>query len=68
MKAYPEVDHEHVVSDVYGRLDKHIKSLPYLDSNEMFNSTYTYDRLKVNQKLVHAHLISQVKDGEDVPK
>ena len=67
MRAYPEADHEQIVNEVYGRMDKHIKSLPYLDQSEMYNSTYTYDRLRVNQKLVRAHHVSIEKAETEVP-
>ena len=58
MKAYPEVEIEPLINDVYGRLDRHIKSIPYLDPNELYSSNYTYDRLNVNLKLSHAHQIT----------
>lgn len=71
LKAYPEVaDPEKLVGEVYGRMDRHIKGLPYIDSNELYNSTYTYDRVRVNQKLVRAHMASidrETTTVDDIP-
>jgi len=55
-KAYPDLDHAKVVSEVYGKMESQIISLPYLDQADLYNSTYTYNRLEVNNKLVKATL------------
>lgn len=55
-KAYPEYDASEAVEDTYGKLDRHITALPYLDSAEMYHSNYTYKRLDVNRKLAKAQV------------
>jgi len=35
-------------------MDRQIESIPYLDSNELYNSTYTYKRREVNAKIAKA--------------
>ena len=47
-KAYPEADHHSIVNQVFTKVEGHIQSLPYLDQNEHYHSTYTYKRLEVN--------------------
>lgn len=49
LRAYPQADASALIDEIYGKMDKHIKGLPYLgDQSELYNSTFTYDRLKVN--------------------
>jgi hypothetical protein len=31
MRAYPQADHAALIDEIYGKMDKHIKALPYLD-------------------------------------
>ncbi len=58
-KAYPDCEHAKVVEEVYGRMERQIESIPYLDQNELYNSTYTYKRLEVNRKLVRATTVTK---------
>lgn len=48
------MDHSEAVREVYGRMEKHIGSIPYLDQSELYNSAYTYKRQDVNLKLARA--------------
>lgn len=41
-KAYPSVDHEKIIENVYGKMQKNIESLPNIDTTTMFHSYYTY--------------------------
>ncbi|TNV83821.1 hypothetical protein FGO68_gene14586 [Halteria grandinella] len=61
-KAYQVEDPEKIVEEVYGKMERKIEALPYLDKAELYHSTYTYKRLDVNKKLVKANVeISPVK-------
>ena len=55
--AYPDVDHEQVVEEIYGvRLSKHLRYLPHINEREtFFDPEYTYKRAEIVGKFARQH-------------
>lgn len=53
-RAYPDVDHEAIVSQLYeDSLEKHLRNLPHLDEREThFHADYSYKRSQTVHQLV----------------
>lgn len=54
MRAYPDVDHASIVSQVYEEsLGRHLTNLPHLDERETtFHPDYTYKRAETIEQLL----------------
>ena len=58
MKAYPDIDHSSVASQLYeSSLEKHLRSVPHLDEREVsFDPEYSYKRAETVQNLLKKNI------------
>ena len=67
-KAYPDVDHETLVSELYGEaLDRHLRNVPHLDQRETFFSPeFSYKRAETVAQLLSKTLQQEKEKVEQV--